>query len=381
MHIMDRMLPLRALAALLLLGLATPPGPGRTDAVTLRVVDQNGQELTGSKVSLVGGELSWETPATANLDFGPHCSRSSRRSRARCSRTAGIARRAERLARDEFLFVDGSPELVIVWNTAQVALDTQFPGGTWGFEGEGTWYGPATVTAPITDEASTTPCRVLRATAGASPSARPSTARRSTSPAPRRARWTVRPRACPSNGANRRATWAWSMARGRRFVAPRGPCSATRSPPATPSLFPPPTTRRTAARSRRAFPRRSSPTPLPVRATPTFEVNADGSLAPAFVTINGGSFGLRCGVAPFPPVTTGTLNGTVLATASRRPGVSVTPARFRQRHARAGHRRGRRLAFTDVPAGPATVTIKVPSGYHALKPVTGQVTTSVTRAP
>ena len=50
---MDRMLPLRALAALLLLGLGTP-----ADAmpVTLRVVDQNGQELTGSNVSLVGGD-------------------------------------------------------------------------------------------------------------------------------------------------------------------------------------------------------------------------------------------------------------------------------------------------------------------------------------
>ena len=48
---MDRMLPLRTLAALLLLGLATPAG---AMPVNLRVVDQNGQELTGSMVTLLG---------------------------------------------------------------------------------------------------------------------------------------------------------------------------------------------------------------------------------------------------------------------------------------------------------------------------------------
>jgi hypothetical protein len=110
----------------------------------------------------------------------------------------------------------------------------------------------------------------------------------------------------------------------------------------------------------------------------TFEVNADGSLSPAFVSVNGGSFGLRCGVAPFPPIVNGTLDGTVLADGKSLPGVGVTllDANGGTRNATTDAVGG--FVFTEVPQGAATVTIAVPAGYHALKPANGQVVTSVT---
>src|SRR6186997_2411838 len=126
-HIMDRMLPLRTLAALLLLGLATPAG---AMPVNLRVVNQNGQELTGSRVTLLGTELSWETPATADLDFGPQLFTVEPAFQGAMFPSGWHRADAPNgLSRDEFLFVDGSPELVIVWNTAQVAMSASFAGG------------------------------------------------------------------------------------------------------------------------------------------------------------------------------------------------------------------------------------------------------------
>jgi len=371
---MDRMLPLRALAALLLLGLATPArAQGGPMPVTLRVVDQNGQELTGSKVSLVGGELSWETPATANLDFGPQLFTVEPAFQGAMFPNGWHRPAAPNgLARDEFLFVDGSPELVIVWNTAQVALDTQFPGGTWGFEGENTWYGPATVTAPITDEtvynSLSGPSRdgwrfAVRAAFDGQAIDLTRAEAREVDGSTSGLSFEWRQSACnmgvvDGTGAPiRGATWTMfghTFAAGDAITLP-----ATDDPSYGGALaagIPATISTNTASGSGNA----------------TFEVNADGSLSPAFVNINGGSFGLRCGVAPFPPVTTGTLNGTVLADGKPKSGVSVSLLDAANGTRELTTDAVGAFAFADVPAGPATVTIKVPSGYHALKPVTGQ---------
>jgi len=365
---MDRMLPLRALAALLLLGVATPAraqmGPM---TVTLRVVDQNGQELTGSKVSLVGGELSWETPATASLDFGPQLFTVEPAFQGAMFPNGWHRPAAPNgLVRDEFLFVDGSPELVIVWNTAQVAISDA--GGGWGFEGEGAWYGPGSVSAPVTDES------VYNSMSG-----------------PSRDGWRfgvraafdgqaidlTRAEAREVDGSTTGLSFEW-----RQSACNMGVVDGTGAPirGATWTMF----GHTFAAGDAITLPATDDPSyggalAAGIPATlftntangtgnATFEVNEGGSLSPAFVEVNGGSFGLRCGVAPFPPVTTGTLDGTVLADGKPKPGVSVTLLDAGNGTHELTTDAVGGFVFTNVPEGAATVTIKVPAGYHALKP-------------
>jgi len=385
---MDRMLPLHRLAVLLMLGLATAaqaqPGGGPMP-VTLRVVDQNGTELTGSRISLVGTEQSWETPATANLDFGPALFTIEPAFQGGMFANGWMRPPAPNgLTRDEFLFVDGSPELVIVWNTAQVAMNVVDPsqnaiaGASWGFEGDGQWFGPGTVTVPVTDEslypsmsgASRDGWRfaVRAAFDGQAIDLNRAEAREvDGSTSGLSFEW--RQSACNMgvvDGAGvpiRGATWTMfghTFAAGDAITLPATDYASAGGSLADgipASLF-----TNTSSGSGNA----------------TFEVNADGSLSPAFVTIGGGSFGLRCGVAPFPPITNGTLAGTVLADGKPKSGVEVTlqdangGTRMLTTDAVGG------FVFSEVPQGSATVTIKVPSGFHALVPKTGQLTANVT---
>jgi len=375
---MDRMLPLRGLAALLLLGLATPAfaqfGPM---TVTLRVVDQNGQELTGSRLSLVGGNQTWETPATANLDFGPQLFTVEPAFQGAMFPNGWHRPGAPNgLIRDEFLFVDGSPELVVVWNTAQIAISDA--GGGWGFEGEGAWYGPGTVTAPVTDES------LYNSLTGGSRDGWRFAVRAAFDG---QAIDLTRAEAREVDGSTTGLSFEW-----RQSACNMGVVDGTGAPirGATWTMF----GHTFAAGDAISLPATDDPSyggalaagiPATISTNTasgsgnaTFEVNEDGSLSPAFVDINGGLFGLRCGVAPFPPVTTGTLDGTVLADGKPKPGVSVTLLDAGSGTHELTTDAAGAFAFTNVPAGAATVTIKVPSGYHALKPVTGQVTTSVT---
>src|SRR5882672_5149847 len=62
------------------------------------------------------------------------------------------------LSRSDFVMVDGSsPTVDLTWETAQVAVSVvdqdgaAIPGAQWGFDGEGAFFAPGTVTAPITD--------------------------------------------------------------------------------------------------------------------------------------------------------------------------------------------------------------------------------------
>jgi hypothetical protein len=391
---MDRMLPPRSssvfLAALLALGLASTAGaqgPGG-GPVNLRVVDQNGVELTGSKVSLVGTDQSWVTPTTADLGFGPQLVTVEPAFQGAMFEGGWMRPGAPNgLVRDEFVFVDGSPELVIVWNTAQVAVDVVDPaqapivGASWGFEGDGNWFAPGTVTAPITDES------VYSSMSGASRDGWRFAVRaafdgqaidltraeaREVDGATTGLAFEWRQSACNMgvvDGAGvpiRGATWTMF---GHTFAAG----DAITLPTTDESLYP----------SLGGAFASGIPTSLFTN-TPagsgnaTFEVNADGSLAPAFVTIGGGSFGLRCGVAPFPPITTGALDGTVLADGKLKPGVGVTlvDANGLSRGATTDAVGG--FLFTDVPQGAASVTLTVPAGFHPLKPLSGVIATTIT---
>jgi hypothetical protein len=385
-HIMDRMLPLRRLAVLLMLGLATvaQAQPGGGMPVTLRVVDQNGTELTGSKITLVGSEQGWETPATVNLDFGPALFTIEPAFQGAMFANGWMRPPApNQLTRDEFLFVDGSPELVVVWNTATVPVNVvdpaqnAIPGASWGFEGDGRWFAPGTVTMPVTDEvlypsmsgASRDGWRfaVRAAFDGQAIDLNRAEAREvDGSTSGLSFEW--RQSACNMgvvDGAGvpiRGATWTMfghTFAAGDAITLP-----ATDYASAGGSLAD-------------GIPASIFTNTTSGSGDATFEVNADGSLSPASVTIGGGSFGLRCGVAPFPPITNGTLDGTVLADGKPKPGVEVTlqsgsSARTLTSDAVGG------FVFTEVPQGAVTVSIKVPTGYHALQPKTGSLTANVT---
>jgi hypothetical protein len=106
--------------------------------------------------------------------------------------------------------------------------------------------------------------------------------------------------------------------------------------------------------------------------TATFSVMADGSLAPAFAPVGGSSYGLRCGVSPFPPITTGTLDGTVLADNKQQPGVTVTLVDVNNATRTAVTDAAGGFAFPNVEQGATVVAITVPAGLHAVNPPSGQ---------
>jgi len=100
-------------------------------------------------------------------------------------------------------------------------------------------------------------------------------------------------------------------------------------------------------------------------------------LTPAFTTIGGNSFGLRCGVSPFPPITTGALDGTVTADGGAFSGahLSVLDANGATHELTSDVVGG--FLLTDVPQGEATVTLTIPTGYHAVDPASGQRTVTI----
>ncbi|MEO6462392.1 MAG: carboxypeptidase-like regulatory domain-containing protein, partial [Candidatus Eisenbacteria bacterium] len=103
----------------------------------------------------------------------------------------------------------------------------------------------------------------------------------------------------------------------------------------------------------------------------TFEVLADGSLTPPFVDVNGGSFGLRCGVDPFPPVTTGTLVVRVTADGAPFAGAQVALTDAQGAAGTLTTDAAGEATRSDVAQGPATLTLSVPAGHHAVDPATG----------
>jgi hypothetical protein len=109
----------------------------------------------------------------------------------------------------------------------------------------------------------------------------------------------------------------------------------------------------------------------------TFEVLPDGSLAPAFIDVAGSAFGLRCGVSPFPPITTGTLEGTVLADGTPKANVSVLVADAAGGSTSLLTDGAGNYQLADVPQGAAVVTLGTPAGFHAVDPASGSRTVTI----
>jgi len=392
---MERMLPPRTrslvgAAALCALALVlTPPGraeaqpgPGGPSPVTIHVVDQNGQELTGSVVRLVGTSSEWQTPADAMLDFGPQLFNIEPAFQGTMF-AGGWARptATNGLSRDEFVFVDGTPVLTIVWNTAQVALDiadqgnAAVPGAAWGFAGEGVFYAPGTVTAPITDES------VYSTMQGASLGGWNFAARaafdgqaidltrnetREVTDGMTSLSFEWRQSTCNMGVVDatgtpiRGATWTMF---GHTFAAG----DAITLPATDASLYP-----TLAGAFAAGIPASLFTNTADGTGAATFAVLADGSLAPAFAPVGGSNYGLRCGVSAFPPITTGTLDGTVLADGKPRPGVTVTLTDILGATRTAVSDAVGGFVFPNVEQGSAVVVIAVPAGLHAVNPASGQ---------
>ncbi len=378
--------PLALLLALTLPGRAQAQ-PGGPSPVTIHVVDQNGQELAGSVVRLVGSGLSWTTPATATFDFGPQLFNIAPAFQgAMLPGGSALPTAANGLSRDEFIFVDGSPDLVIVWQTAQVALDVRdqgnnpIAGGAWGFAGEGAFFASGTVTAPITDEA------VYPTLQGVSRDGWNFAARAAFDG---QAIDLTRAEAREVGGATTGLTFEW-----RQSTCAMGVVDAAGAPirgatwtmfghtfaagdaitlPATDvALYPTLGGALAAGIPTTVFTNTADGT-----GNVTFSVLADGALAPAFAPIGSSSYGLRCGVSPFPPITTGTLDGSVLADGAPKAGVLVTLTDALGASRNAVSDAGGGFVFANVEQGAALVVISVPAGFHAVSPASGQQSATV----
>jgi hypothetical protein len=350
--------------------------------VTLQVVDQNGQVLNGSVVQLLGTSTQWVTPATVTLDGGPQVLTVFPAFQgAMFPGGFALPTATNGLSRSDFVMVDGSsPTLSLVWQTAQVAVSVvdqggvAIPGAQWGFDGEGGFFAPGTITAPLTDpnvnpfetgpSASGWRFAVQAAFAGqAVDLVREDTRAVDATSSAFAFEW--RQTSCnmgvvDGTGAGLRgATWTMlghTFAEGDAITLPV--TDATLYPSLTGALA-------------AGIPTSLSTNTASGTGSGTFAVMADGSLAPPFVDVNGSPFGLRCGVSAPPPPTTGTLAGTVTKDGSPFAGAAIAVVDAASVSHNVSTDGAGAYSLTDVPQGTATVTLTIPSGTHGVDPSSG----------
>ncbi len=380
-----RWLEVLGLVALVATGSAPTPAQAQfgPTTVTLRVVDQNGTVLNGSVVQLLGTSTQWTTPTTVTLDGGIQIFTVSPAFQGPMFPGGFALPTANNgLQRADVVMLDGSsPTLDFTWQTAQVAMSVvdqggaAIPGARWGFDGEGATFAPGTITAPINDpnvyagltgpSAGGWHFAVQAAFAGASADLfRADT--RNIDGATSALAFEWRQASCNmgvvdgTGAALRGATWTML---GHTFAEG----DAITLPVTDAALYP----------SLSGALAAGIPTTLATNTpagtgTATFAVLADGSLAPASVTIGGAPFALRCGVTAPPPITTGTLAGAVTKDGAPFAGAALTVVDAASAsHALTTDGTG---AFTlaDVPQGAATVTLTIPAGTHGVDPANGQ---------
>jgi hypothetical protein len=349
---------------------------------TVRVVDQAGRPLDGSMIRVEGSTGDLATPAGVDLPPGPQLV--TIEPAAQGAMFPGGSLRPggpNGLSRQEFVFFEPTGgDVVIEWRTAEVELGiadqagAPIQGARWGFAGDGAAFLPGSLLLPVTDEA-------LYATlTGASVGGWRYDVRAAfdgaavdllhgeqheagEGPATLLLRW--QQTACTMGVVDgggqpiRGATWTIL---GRTFQA--GDPIAL--PATDESLY---------GDLRGAYAdgfvaTLSTNTSFGTGAA-TFEVLADGTLFPDFVNVNGGSFGLRCGVDPFPPLTTGTVVVRVLADGAPFAGAQVTLVDAAAGSATLTTGADGTARRDDVPAGAAQLTLAVPDGFHGVEPAGG----------
>ncbi|MGH7725889.1 MAG: carboxypeptidase regulatory-like domain-containing protein [Candidatus Eiseniibacteriota bacterium] len=363
------------------------PGGGPA-TYNVQVVDQFGRPLNGSVVRVEGTSIETTTPGTITVDSGPQLFTIEPAFQgAMLPGGSWHPTGANAIARSEFLFLDPmGGDLVIEWRTADVtpAVEDQFgvaiPGASWALAGEGSFASGGTLVSPVTDE-SVYPTMsgaaiggftfTVRAAFDGQPVdlTRPET--REVTEGTTNLDFEWRQTACTMGVVDgteapiRGATWTVF---GHTFAAG----DAIVLPTTDDGLY-----AGLAGAVAAGFPATLFTNTPAGTGSGTFEVNADGSLSPAFITIGGGSFGLRCGVSPFPPITTGTLAGLVTADGAPFAGASLTVLDANGTTTGVTTDGAGAFTLTDVPQGSCTVTLAVPAGFHAVDPASGSATVTI----
>jgi hypothetical protein len=356
-------------------------------AYNVRVVDQNGLTLAGSLVRVEGVTADVTTPGTITLDPGPHLFviQPALQGAAFPGGSLMPAGPTNGLSRNEFIFADpmGS-DIVIEWRTA--TLDpgvtdqngVAIPGARWSLTGEAGSFGPGAVVFPITDNS------VYPTLGGPSENGwrftlqaafdgvpvdllRPAAQEVSVTTVALSFEW--RQLTCnmgvvdATGGAIRGATWTIL---GHTFAAG----DAITLPVTDESLY-----AGLAGSLSAGFPILLAANTASGTGAGTFEVMADGSLAPPFVNVNGVLFGLRCGVSPFPP--TGSLTGTVTTGSDPFADASLDVLDANGVHHPAQTDAAGSFSVSDLPEGATTVTLTIPTGFHAVEPADGVLAVTI----
>lgn len=368
--------------ALLFAAAAVEAQPGGPQTYTIRVVDQAGRPLDGSLVRIEGATGDLTTPATVELDAGPQLVTVAPAAQG-AMLPGGWARPTgpNGLSRNEFMFFGPmGGEVLIEWRTAEVQLSVDDPSGTaiagaqWSFAGDGAALAPGALLLPVTDESLYPTLAggsvggwwfdVRAAFGGAAVDLVHGERHEAVEGATTLSlRW--QQAACTMgvvDGGGQAIRGATFTILGRTFDA-GDPITL---PSTDEALYPD-----LAGTLAGGFPATLFTNTAAGTGNGTFEVLADGSLTPPFVDVNGGSFGLRCGVDPFPPITTGTLVVRVTADGAPFAGAQVAWTDAQGGAGTLATDAAGEATQNDVAQGPATLTLTVPAGHHAVDPASG----------
>lgn len=379
-----------AVPAIAVLPAATPAQAQFGDPVhyTIRVVDQAGRPLDGSMIRVEGLTGDLTTPAEVDLPPGPQLVTIEPAAQGAMFPGGALRPGAPNgLTRQDFVFFEPmGGEVMIEWRTAEVTLAIADQGGApiqgarWGFAGDGAAFLPGAVLLPVTDES----IYVLsgpsiggwlydvRAAFDGSAIDLLHGEQHEANEGPSTLELHWQQTACTMGVVDgggqpiRGATWTIL---GHTFQAG--------DPIALPS-----TDETLYADLRGAYADGFLATLFTNTASgtgdATFEVLADGTLFPDFIAFNGGTFGLRCGVDPFPPLTTGTVVVRVLADGAPFSGAHVALVDAQGGSATLTSGTNGSAQRDDVPQGEAHLALDVPAGHHAMDPADGMLTVTIT---
>lgn len=376
----------------ILTGLAPPVAHaqfgGAPASYTFRVVDQNGRPLDGSMVRIEGTTGDMNTPATVDLVAGPQLVTIEPAVLGAMLPDGALRPSgANGLSRNEFLFLNpGGGDVVIVWRTADVAIGVvdqdgaAIAGARWGFAGDGAMYAPGMLTLPLTDESAHVgmggPSLAgwvfdVRAAFDGAPVDLVRSEAREALDGLTALDFEWRQTACTMGVVDaignpiRGATWAML---GHTF----GAGDAIALPTTDEALYGNLAGTLTSGFTVHLFTNSSFGS-----GDVMFEADASGLLSPDFADVNGGAFGLRCGITAFPPLTTGSLAVSVTADGAAFAGAQVSVVDANNASSTQVTGAGGFFELGDMPQGPLALTLAVPAGYHAVDPASASLATSI----
>lgn len=371
------------------LTLAARPAHAQTAVYIVHVVDQQGRELAGSRVYEDAGWMETLTPGTMELGPGPQVLVIEPAFQGdMLGGSSWLPTGSNALARTETVNVTpGGGDIFLEWRTADLTPRVNDQNGNamvgagWALAGEGNFASGGTLIAPLTDEAvypsMSGPGRngftfAVRAGFDGQPVDLNRTERREVAAGTGALPFEWRQTSCTMGVVNASGTpvpgATWTIL-GHTFQAG----DAISLPTTDNALYPGLTGDMAGGFEATLFTNQPQGT-----GTGTFEVNADGSLSPAFIMIGAQGFGLRCGVSPPPPpLVTGSIEGSVRADGMAVWGASLTVLDANNHTTTLTTNPLGFFSLGDVPQGPCTVTLSVPMEHHAVDPANGSRALSI----